>query len=363
MHRPHASRRIYFAIQAGTGDTRIEAADIVESSTGLSVARTTTVGLNTGVLHEFALAADGRRLIVSAVEESLNLTRVAMDAGGASVSGPEEELSSGQVRDRYPMFSPDGRRIAVGSNRLGDAELWVVELRPTRRRRVELPGNASTWVMQACWAKDGAHLAVLRFLQDGSANWWYVALDGSSASELISPRPTVTGMFPCAFSPDGRRMVFAQLEGRFNQLFLLDMESRQSQQLTHSRSHKYDAAWSPDGRWIAFSANAGAGIGQQAWRIPSAGGQEDVLTSTSERIRHLSYSPDGAWLYLQPSHKNIYRIPASGGPLQQVTQFAESGLFLEEPMLSPDGRHLVYNRGRGGSSLWMLTIAPDDAKR
>jgi Tol biopolymer transport system component len=351
-------RRIYYAFQSGTGDTRIDGADIVESSSGLSVGRTIAVGFNTGVLREFALAADGERLLAAAVEESLNLTRVTLAAGGVGVSGPEEELSSGQVRDRYPMFSPDGRRIAVGSNRLGDAELWVVELDSTRRRRVELPGNASTWVMQACWARDGEHLAVLRFLHDGRANWWYVALDGSSAEELISPRPGVSGMFPCEFSPDGRHLLFAQLEGQFNQLFLLDMESRKEQQLTYSVSHKYDAAWSPDGRWIAFSANATASTGQQAWRIPSAGGPEEPLTSTSERIRHQSYSPDGAWLYVQPSHRNIYRVPADGGPLQQVTHFPESGLFLEEPRLSPDGRTLAYARGHGGSSLWMLTIAP-----
>ena len=81
------SRRIYYAIQSGTGDTRIEAAEIEESSTGLSVGRTFTIGFNTGVLHEFALAADGRRLLVAAVEESLNLTRVALAAGGAGVVG------------------------------------------------------------------------------------------------------------------------------------------------------------------------------------------------------------------------------------------------------------------------------------
>jgi Tol biopolymer transport system component len=109
------------------------------------------------------------------------------------------------------------------------------------------------------------------YLQDRRANWWYVALGGSSAEELISPRPSVTGMFPCAFSPDGQRLVFARLEGQYNQLFLLDM----------------------------------------AWRIPSAGGEEE--------------------------------------------------LFLEEPMRSPDGRYLVYGRGRGNSSLWMLTISPDDS--
>jgi Tol biopolymer transport system component len=352
------SQRIYYAIQSGRGDTRIEAADIHEGSAGLSFGRTITVGFNTGVLHEFALAADGQRLLTAAVEESSNLTRVPLAAGGAGVSGPEEELSSGQVRDRYPMFSPDGQRIAVGSNRLGDAELWVVEPGSTRRRKVELPDIASTWVMQACWARDGEHLVVLRYLQNGQADWWYVALDGSSAEELISPRRSVSGMFPCEFSPDGRRLVFAQLEGQYSQLFLLDMESRKEHQLTHSLSHKYDAAWSPDGVWIAFSSNANCATGQQAWRIRSAGGQEECLTSGSERIRHPSYSPDGAWLYVQPSHRNIYRLPAHGGPLQQVTHFPESGLFLEEPMLSPDGRYLAYNRGSGGSSLWMLTIAP-----
>jgi serine/threonine protein kinase/Tol biopolymer transport system component len=354
-------RRVYYAFQSGVGDTRIDAANIDESPAGLSVGRTITVGFNTGVLKQFALAADGRRLLVAAVEESMNLTRVALAAGGVGVSGPEEELSSGQVRDRYPMFSPDGQRIAVGSNRIGDAELWVVELGSTRRRRIELPDNASTWVMQACWARDGEHLAVLRFLHDGRANWWYVALDGSSAEELISARQTVSGMWPCEFSPDGQRLVYGQMEGQYNQLFLLDMKSRKEQQLTRSPSHKYDAAWSPNGRWIAFSANDPASTtGQQAWRIPSGGGQEEPLTTTPERIRHQSYSPDGGWLYVQPSHGNIYRVPADGGPMQQVTHFPES-VFLEEPRLSPDGRHLVYNRGRGGSSLWMLTIAPDDA--
>jgi hypothetical protein len=49
-------------------------------------------------------------------------------------------------------------------------------------------------------------------------------------------------------------------------------------------------------------------------------------------------------------------MPADGGPLVPVTHFPESGLFLEEPTISPDGRWLAYNRGKGGSSLWMLTL-------
>ncbi len=74
------------------------------------------------------------------------------------------------------------------------------------------------------------------------------------------------------------------------------------------------------------------------------------------------YSPDGRWIYVQPSHKNICRMPATGGPLQRVTNFPESGLFLEEPMLSPDGRWLAYCRSNGGSSLWLLKIGSSQAQ-
>ena len=108
---------------------------------------------------------------------------------------------------------------------------------------------------------------------------------------------------------------------------------------------------------MSFSADTGGTI--QVWRIPVAGGEERQLTFGLERNVHLFYSPDGRWLYVQPSHRNIWRMPADGGPLQQVTRFPESGLFLEEPTISPDGRWLVYNKGRGGASLWMLTIGRD----
>jgi len=73
-------------------------------------------------------------------------------------------------------------------------------------------------------------------------------------------------------------------------------------------------------------------------------------------MRHASYSPDGRTIYVQPSHRNIVRIPADGGAMTPVTTFPESSLFIEEPVVSPDGRALAYCRSHGGSSLWFLTI-------
>jgi len=103
-----------------------------------------------------------------------------------------------------------------------------------------------------------------------------------------------------------------------------------------------------------FGSNAGGTV--QTWRIPVAGGKEEQLTSGEERMRHASYAPDGRTIYVQPSHRNVYRIAAGGGPLIPVTTFPESSLFIEEPVVSPDGRFLAYCRSHGGAVLWLLTI-------
>src|SRR5262249_33894841 len=252
-------------------------------------------------------------------------------------------------------------RIALSSNRTGDEELWMVDLSSRGWQRVQLPANAGVWVTEGCWAKDGQHVTVKRFFRNGTGALWYAAIDGSSMEQLVPPTPTLTGTFPCAFSPDGGHLVYARLAGNHSQLFVLDLASRREQQLTRSESDKYEAAWSPDGRWVAFSANTHGTV--QVWRIPVSGGEERQITTGYERILHLFYSPDGHWLYVQPSHRNIYRMPSDGGPLQPVTRFPESGLFLEEPKISSDGHYLVYNRrGHGGSSLWMLTMGASSTR-
>ena len=284
-------RRIYYVNHEAAGGTRIEAAEVQQSAATLTVARLLVVGVSTGALRDLAIAADGKQLLASGVEESLNLTRVPLAPGGGDVAGPEEEgLSSGQVRDNYPAISPDGRRIAVGSNRIGDEGLWIVEVPSARWQRVQMPANTDDWIKEACWAPDGQHLVVKRFFRNGTSALWTVAIDGSATEQLLPPVPSMTGTFACAFSPEGRRLVHAHLAGGFSQLFILDVAARREQPLTLSPSDKFHAAWSPDGRWVTFSANTDGTV--QVWRIPAAGGEEQCLTTGYERMMHLFYSPD-----------------------------------------------------------------------
>jgi hypothetical protein len=59
-----------------------------------------------------------------------NLTRLPLASTGGTPSGPEEELDSGEVRDRFPSFSPAGRRIAMCSRSRGPG-VWILDLIPS----------------------------------------------------------------------------------------------------------------------------------------------------------------------------------------------------------------------------------------
>ncbi len=254
--------------------------------------------------------------------------------------------------DRAPDVSPDGRSIVYTSNRLGLAELWVFHLDPTCLERLQLPGR-DLGVSGSRWFPDGWRLLALRSFPDGKQSLWIVAADGSQAEELVSAQ-LLPGSDGFPVSPDGHSVVYAARAGQHYQLFRFDISARQARQLTFSADDKLTVCWSPDGRWLAYVSNASGSL--RLWRMPATGGQAQRLTEGSDRIRHMLYSSDGRWLYFQPNHQNIYRMPAAGGPAQQVTHFPESGLFIEEPTISPDKRYLVYCRSNGGSSLWLLKI-------
>lgn len=349
----NSRRRLYYLNRDRLGGTRVHYAEFDEQS-GQIRGEPWSLSVMTGILKEMAVSHDGKHIASSELDGSLNLTRVALRAGGGAAAGPEESLNPGRVIDRYPAFSPDSKRVAFASDRLGPEEIWLLEVETRQLERLQFPGE-DLGVSIPQWFPDGQKLMVTRFFREGN-QLWLIAVDGSRIEQLT---PVLRELEAYAsISPDGEALILEKRRSGFAQLFRFDPATRQERQLTSSPVEKFDSCWSPDGQWVAFTALEGNQY--QVRRIPSTGGREEVLVSDPERLRHAFYSRDGRWIYVQPSHRNIFRIPATGGRLEKVTDFPESGLFVEEPGLSPDGRFLVYCRSNGGSSLWLLTLAEEE---
>jgi Tol biopolymer transport system component/predicted Ser/Thr protein kinase len=347
-----SSRRLYYVVLDPHGGSRVQLGEI-DPDRGTVRGASRTISLMTASLSDLAVSRDGLQVAVAEEAGSRNLTRLPLAAGGGAATGPEEALSTGRVTDAYPSVSPDGRRVAYVSDVLGRPELWILDLPSGRRERLQLPGEDVAQIGPT-WMPDGRRLLLSRLFPGNVGANWMVSVDGSGAEEILS-RVTREGFnTTLSAGPDGKKVVYPKMVRGVQQVFLYDVSSRQSVQLTDSPGSKFDNVWSPDGRWIALTALQDGVI--QLFRMPASGGPMQQLTTGYERMRHPFYSPDGRWIYIQPSHRNIYRVPAEGGRVEQVTRFPDAGLFLEEPTISPDGRYLYYCRGNGGSSLWLLKL-------
>ncbi|HKQ96681.1 MAG TPA: hypothetical protein VJV75_02280, partial [Candidatus Polarisedimenticolia bacterium] len=342
--------RIFYLRRHGEGGTRLMVVDVDEAK-GATIGEPGTVSWMTGIVRHLDVAHDGRHLVFSELEGSLNLSILPLKPDGSGPAGPEEILDPGQVIDRYPAFSPDGRKIAFSSDRLGPMDIWIYDREKRAATRLLLSGK-DQGANIPIWTPDGKSLIVTRFLGNGHQSVSMVAIDGSQSEELIPPAEALVGG---GFTPEGLEFLYTRKVGGIDQIFAYSFRDRTSRQVTTGPGDKNEARWMPDGRSILFTSSATGVL--QLRTMPVGGGPERELTTGEERMRHTSFSPDGRWIYVQPSHRNVERMPVSGGPLQKVTNFPESGLFIEEPIVSPDGRFLAYCRNNGGASLWMVTLA------
>jgi len=113
-------------------------------------------------------------------------------------------------------------------------------------------------------------------------------------------------------SPDGRSVVYERTETDWNdnayvsQLWLADVQSGRTMQLTRGRKSAEDARWSPDGRWIAFLTERempstdtkekeedAKPDARQIWVLSPSGGEAWPLTRHGARIDAFAWSHDG----------------------------------------------------------------------
>jgi len=111
-------------------------------------------------------------------------------------------------------------------------------------------------------------------------------------------------------------------------------------------------ALSPDGRHLFYAASYSRA---NIWSVPiPSGGSVDAnsarpVTSGTQIIESMSVSRDGKWLVYDSNLQgrgDIYRVPTAGGPTERLTTDA-TGNF--QPALSVDGEWLSYHSWRTGS--------------
>ena len=281
-------------------------------------------------------SSDGRKLFfISNRGGSMDLWQQRINQDGKP-EGEPEALTTGLVI-RSAFFSPDGNKLAYSLGRkVGN--LWRIPIFGDR---------ASTWADAEQMTFDEAHIEGFDLAPDGkrlvvgsdrsgSPDLWLLQSEGGELQQLTTdPTPD---WLP-SWSPDGNEIVFQAYRSGKRDIWIMPADGGPARQLTHHTSQDMYPAWSPNGQEITFYSRRGGET--PIWIIPSEGGEARQVTVDLETVWMPVYSSDGNWISVGPASGEglLWRIPVEGGEVEPVTEVMNA--FVK---WSADGKKLYFQR-------------------
>jgi tricorn protease len=184
--------------------------------------------------------------------------RAAFEARGEIFTVPAEKgnarnlTQSSGAHDRSPVWSPDGSQIAWLSDASGEYQLMLGEQTgATKPRAVPLPSTA--FFTAPTWSPDGTHL----LLEDNHLHLWSIDVASGAATTLDTDTYDDPGRrFDAVWSPDSRWIAYSKsLDSHLRAIFLYSLADRQVHQVTDGLSDATTPAFDAGGKYLYFLAS------------------------------------------------------------------------------------------------------------
>ncbi|MGH7295185.1 MAG: TolB family protein [Polyangiaceae bacterium] len=205
-----------------------------------------------------AVSPDARAIAFVRVDSLGSRPHVEVVAmANAKSARPRPEYSSKDAMGASPAWIPDGSSIVFESDALGASRLVQTVGDGIQVTRYLEPAGEHDF--RGAWpavSRDGRLAFSLGTTTQFQTGWLTShSLDDSiGITDLFGSGLTIIAGADPAWSPDGRRLVFARISDRHMHLFVGRADGSSALQITDGSEDDLQPAWSPDGRLIVYCA-------------------------------------------------------------------------------------------------------------
>ena len=186
-----------------------------------------------------------------------------------------------------PAWSADGTKLAFSSSRSGDPEIYMVDSSGANLKRIT---SAKGPDVSPAWnRKTSAQIAWVSG-RTGLPQVYTMEADGTNVQRLTDQGYAVSP----AWSPNGQFLVVSWMRKYgpgapgAQDIYIMDIASKQWVQLTHDGGRNDFPYWSPDGRHIIFQSSRAGSL--QIWTMLADGTNQKQLTFAGSNTQ-----PNWSW--------------------------------------------------------------------
>jgi serine/threonine protein kinase/Tol biopolymer transport system component len=265
-------------------------------------------------------------------------------------------------------LSPDDNRVAValptGSGRGSfvpgaSSDIWVINAEGSTMTRTTFGSGANVWPV---WSPDGQRIAFLSTRDGGGI--YQAATNGAGREELLFAGPGAPS--PTDWSPDGRFIAFSSSTGvGGTDVMILPLAGRRPIGFAQEPFTQYEAVFSPDGRWVAYTTvDQAAGEEVFVQPFPSTGGRYQISRSTGTQP---IWRGDGRELFFLTADGQMMVVTVDTRTQFEVSKTPEAlfdtgitpGNGWRQYAVTKDGQRFLINTPARGSNPATLTVVTD----
>ena len=254
---------------------------------------------------------------------------------------PQFKLTSLGGRIQSMSWSPDANSVAVACNRSGAYDIYRVDVLSGKTTRLT---NDARYEVNPVFTPDSSHILYVR-LDDKWEDHDIIAMgiDGSNPSVVTSDTDFFDYSYGRTFgqplvSSNGDTALFRSQRSGYTNIWRVPLDNGEPEPLVAEEADQSDAAWSPDGKEVAYISNHNGTFGL---KVASAE-NSTVQTLFSPSVGVCSapqWSPDGeriSFVYGTPTApEDLWLISSSGGEPKQLTFSLPEG-NLQGRLISPE---------------------------